>query len=707
MSGDVTENQLPVVQFVNVPLDSSQFSFAPTVYWFGYDPDGFVTAYQYNDDQSDAAVAAYDSDRVHPGALLAYINSRPAESWVTSENTQETIYLLTTEGDTTQHVFIVRSIDNHGATSQPRVRTFFRTNQAPNTPEIKKTPTDNWDTEQEYSDSFVVADTLYVADEPGATWPGIQFVWRGTDPDSRELNIIPLEFSYLLTNVSTNQVVPFPRIIDSTQVEWVHDWSDWSDAAQLVLSETMTNGEMETGSYKLELRVQDDGKTLSDTNAVALFYAIRPTFAHQLLIVDENKPLSGVEPIRGGYSDSLILAFYHGILPEAFDLANRVRPFIDDDFDGIPDIPEPFDSTDVGWFSNKNMENSIPFDLIHQFKWVWIIDDDNPQLLSPGLNNIEARQKAMGRYMDVGGQVMLSGRRIFAGSYGIPVGTDVNLCASTNTYGRFFCTYFNLQTANCKAQFNSSNDVADFGGANTASALLPDIRIDSSVVCSLRFGSTHYCCLPEIDYFGRSTGSSGYNFSETVYNYSSCTANLPFEMTNVDGEVLSATPTQAILSPDTANTPAGRRHTRILSVSRVYNVTRGVSGEVMDIRFENNQWQIVVSTPADPDSGAWVQSNVLQIDYTYIPTSINQDKPVGARFVRIEGKLEVNQQTGEFHFIGIQRFRSAIYTFPLSFLDRTPVNLPGYGDATPAAAIIATQMIYFNSLRRVEVRNGG
>ena len=692
LSGDMSANQAPTVAFVNVPADSSQFSYAPVVYWTGYDPDGLVSAFQYRDDASDAAVTAY---RAGDAELEAYIATIPANGWVSTDSTQQTIYLLTDAGDTTEHVFMVRSVDDRGATSPVRVRIFFRTNQAPNSPEVKKVPLP-LEADSGFAVNYGVTDTLFIGDKPSATWGGIQFLWRGTDPDSRELNIIPLQFSYLLRNTDTGQIVPFARVVDSLNVEYIEDWSDWSGATQVVYSGVYPH--METGNYEFTVRVRDDGLTESDTNAVAHFYAIRPAISKQLLIVDENKPLTGIEAQQGGRSDQEILNFYYQNIPEAFQIAEQLRPML------LPDLQEPlvYDTSDSGpvmWFRNKSLERTIPYALIHQFNWIWLIDDDNTSATLQDAN-IKGRQRVMAEYMDVGGQVMMSGRRLLNDSYNISSSGE-EIPTAGHVYGQFFNDYFNLKSVNAKSRFSLANDgTPEFGGVTTANPYYPQLEVDTSITNHLTWGTRHFECLPEVDYFGRDNAVTGYDYSQTLYSYSSCTANQSYDTTNVDCEVIEdlSTPTQAILRP-------AEGHTRLLDVTRVYNRSRNVFGEFMYIQNSAEfGWRIIVSTPAA--AGEWTTADTLEVDYSYIPISINHDKPVATEYVRMEGNVVVDFQTGEFTFVGETRFRSVILTFPLSFLKTEPVQIPLLGVANPVAAALAYQILYFNSPKLIVFNQG-
>lgn len=708
LTGDPDANQLPEVFFVNVPLDSTVFNYAPVVRWIGHDSDGMITSYQYHDDSTIAAVEAYEAG---DDALRAYINGLPASAWKTTYSTSDTIYLRRTETDSiTQHVFMVRAVDDQGGISPVKVRTFFRTNLPPYAPRLRWSLDVSLDVPQGFRTNYTVPDTLFWGDTLTSTYGGIGFIWQGSDPDSRELNIIPLTFSWLLVNESTGDTVPYPIRDDSNRViGYGTGWSPWRSTTQATFSAANAlvprPGFVLDGNYRFRLRVRDDGLTEADTVAVATFTAIRPRFENQLLIVDWNKTPTSSDLQFGLTDDAAIMDFYRGVVPEAFQVGEVIRQaaYNNPDFPQTY-IPDPFvyNADQVQWFSDKqiNLTGRIPYDHIGRFKWVWIIND-NPPINPPPPDAVRGRLKVLQDYLNVGGQAMISGRRLFHGSFNMAQCGPV--APSPQNYSDiYFSRYQNLTTICSKTRFNPADPTipADFGGATTTDPFLPDLEMDTVKVRSLNFRNNRYSCLPEIDYFGRSGGISGSDYSQTLYNYSSCTANLSYEATNIDCEVASSTPSQAFLLP-------ARGHTRVLDASRVYNVTKGVAGEYINVRREPlpsgalGNWQIIVSTPAD--AGAWTTDDVLEVDYTYIPIDPADDQPVAVNYFRMQGLLTVDFNTGEFVYEAKIRFRTSLFVFPFYFLKNDPIDVPFFPglQATPVAQILGVQLIYFNAPRTI------
>lgn len=709
LEGDKTPNQLPIVSFINVPVDSTVFSYAPVVRWTGYDPDGMIVAYQYHDDSTTAALNAYNAG---DDALRAYINSLPDNAWTTTTATSDTIYLRRAESDSiTQHIFMIRCLDDLGGYSPVKVRTFFRTNNPPNPPSVK------WaldatllDDQLDYQPVYNVPDTLFWSDTTTLTYPGIGFLWQGTDPDSRELNIIPLTFSWVLVCDRASGAVdtmPHPVYDDSGMVVgFASGWSPWSSSTQVTFSGWFADSQWclanrggyfnLDGSYRFLVKVRDDGLTEASAMAMAHFAAVNPTFEKQLLIVDWNRNTSTYDNL-GGRPKQDIIDFYNGILEESFNLADDIRqyayPFL------MPD-PIAYDPNQIEWFTDADLNNlqGTPYDYIRHFKWVWIIYD-NPLSLSPNeiTSTVYPQLKTLMKYMDVGGQVMISGRKIFYSAFGMP--TNPNYVVDPgprNIADNFVRDYLGISEITAKGRHPGQNNPADFAGAVSNDIYEPAFEVDTALIRQMRWITSRPTYLPEIDYFGRSTGRSGYDYSATVFNYQSSSSLAEYDTTNVDCQVMLATPSQATLRPHDDSKP-------LLRISRIYNRTRNVYGEL--IRFWQpvaDQWRILVSTPVS--AGAWQDSDILEVDYAFIPIETSHDEPVATNFNRIEGVLTIDFQTGGILFQGVTRYRSSLVAFPLSFMknDRLePITgIPGFtGEYHPVAKMLAAQILFFNGPR--------
>ncbi|MBU1936516.1 hypothetical protein KKG05_03890, partial [bacterium] len=565
MNGTLNVNQPPNVEFVNIPPDSSLFNYAPTVVWYGNDPDGLVEYFSWYDDTTQAALQAYDDDN-----LANYVVNIPDDAWVNTVATSQKIYLLTEAGDTTQHIFFVRCTDNEGAKSLVKARSFFRSNEAPNHPTVSVLPVEDFFEgidmieDKGYQDTLVTTDagyqdTLLMGNALTQTYGGLQILWTGDDPDDRALSIIPLEFSYLIVN-EFGEEVPFPG---DTLRE--NGWSHWSASKTKILYG------LETGTYMFYLLSRDDGLTECAEPAWVKFHCIKPTFEYHLLLVDENRPIRPFPPPDFGAVDpDSIMEFHRENLERAWPLMNQIRP--DCTFVGF--------GVDIFEWENRDVNEgkSIPYGLIQKFQLIWIVDDDSPSLAN--WEGVLARQQVMADYLNVGGMIMITGRKIFCGSYMI-CGHPSNF--GTNENEQFFRTYFNVSEAFGNRWSAADEDNIDFGGATGVSQEVPDLEVDTAKAHQANYSSPTrplvYDCLPEIDWVGRNRETA------TLYYYRSCTADRPYDAYDVNCKVTDSTPYYCKI--------LAQGYDRLLSVSRIYNKSRSdslgydVYGEFMYFADEN------------------------------------------------------------------------------------------------------------------------
>jgi len=635
LKGTLNANQRPIVEFVNVPIDSSGFNYAPIVYWFGHDPDGLVEFYSWYDDTTQQAVEAYRNDD-----LVNYVANVPDDAWTDTVATQATIYLLTQAGDTTQHIFFIRCTDNEGAVSDVKARSFFRSNEPPNRPEMSILGSD------EFASETIVADTLLMGDRLTQTYGGLQILWTGNDPDDRELIIIPLQFSYLLVKEPDSTVIHFPG--DTIQAD---GWTQWSS------SKTKTLYGLETGTYTFYLKSRDDGLTDCGEPAWVVFTCIRPTFEYKLLVVDENTSGTGL----GEVNPDSIMAFHLENLADAWE----IMPLV------YPDCTWTSDEYRVWQNRGTLSRKAIPYSLIHEFQLVWIIDDGRGSF--GDLSVIGKRAKVMEDYLDVGGMVMITGRKIFCGSYLI-CGEEAQTFSASETepHERFFSIYFNVSEG-LGTKWPATSTV-DFNGATGALYDYPDLEIDTVKVKPLF--PARYDCLPEVDWVGRSRETT------TIYYYKSSSADETYEVYDHDCRVTLSTPYYCKLQPT--------GYDRLLSVNRIYNRTRDVYGEFMYFTDDNSAF--MVSTPAW--AGAWEQADTLEVDFTYIPITENHLKPVATLYTNFQESIDYENYT----WIGEARYRTSLVSFPLYFI-KNDIRQTEIGPLPVVVEFLVRQFAFFYEQR--------
>ncbi|MFH1861689.1 MAG: hypothetical protein ABH878_02650, partial [bacterium] len=598
------------------------FSFAPTVHWVGYDADGFVDHYQFADISDTAFIAGFRDAQENGTEAQYFAQNANQITWTDTTSMEARIYLLTTEGDTTEHLFFIKAVDNLNVESQGLVyKTYYRSNNAPDNPEIK--PLDN--PESDFSLNFTVDDTLFCPESLTPLWQGINFNWRSSDPDDKELYQIPLEFAYYLIHTPGDTI-------------WAWSNPNWSNAKQIQLFG------LETGSYMLTVWCRDDGYTLCSQSATISFNVIKPTFQYHILVVDETIN-SGTFEVPG---DS-VAAFYQNILT---NLADQ----LDND-------SYVMDGVDVYFKNNSNSsavkDCPIPYALIGQYKLVLILDDDH---VTASDTYIQNRTAVMADYLDVGGRLWHTGRKILLGSY-----SGYSQGYNSFTAADFVGKYFQLETgfaAKREAWTPSTPDFkTEFEAAVPVLYGFPELEVDSAHVAQMYLlpPTDSRNLMMDVDWFTRSDEAA------TVYTFYSVTADTeatdPY-IEDEDSPISSgSTPIQCKVIP---------LNSGLLAVDSVYNSTKGVLGQVISF----NATEIIVSYPY---SEPWVNSDVLRVDYTYDPISENHLKPVAVRYEsqpREMQSIEIQGSTYTYYTYTLG-YRTSLFTFPLYFVKNDQGQVEG------------------------------
>ncbi len=192
LEGDINANLAPVVYFVNIPPDSTNFSYNPEIYWFGTDADGQIDYYRYHIATVDE-IGSSDYDEA-----LQWAAALPDEAWTYADvdpqaSNPQTAHVITLEADmddpvTTyveQFVFL-QAFDDDGAGSDIVCKSLNRNDHPPDTRII----------------NTIKNDTPYVnAPGPGGIVTGIKLTWDASDVrdyDEQGLVAPPFEYEWRL-----------------------------------------------------------------------------------------------------------------------------------------------------------------------------------------------------------------------------------------------------------------------------------------------------------------------------------------------------------------------------------------------------------------------------------------------------------------------------------------------------------------------------
>ncbi len=631
IDGDFNPNQPPTLSFVTVPLDSSEFSFAPVIYWAGNDPDGFVEYYSFADVTDTAAF-------IDPEGFYDLI---PEDAWTDTIATQARIYLLTEAGEVAPHIFYIRCFDNEGQVNEGVVyRTFFRSNQPPNTPRIGITGTP----EDSLSENVYVADTLFSAPNISDSWAGIQFNWRANDPDDQALYQIPLQYQPILVKAPNDTI-------------FVGDWQDNQDIILV---------DLETGFYTLYVWSRDDGFLLSTAAARIEFNVIRPTFEHDILMVVEAPQGNG--GLAAPKLDSLYSESGEGFYNRLFE----------DIADEITTANLELNGEDVRFFVASQLgqvDNRVPYSLIHQYKVVIFACD---QILNQAIDSEYKiqRNRRLIDYLRVGGRLWYQGRSL--GLEALPSNVDPQL---GDLYSMLLEDFMSVDNIVSPAFFSPQmRAYAEFTGTRSGLIDYPSLAFDEAkqtenwgigLADSLQYGQTG---VERIERAGTSVTSQYFDsFTATYVGVAeSDTAKVVTEV--VLGALVQypPTPTDCYIQTTYENVYPD-------SITRIFNRTlfeldstfrADNPGNEDDSPYQNYDGEVITVNNNNIFVGhiqgqPWQVTDNLEVDYKFNPISDFHLKPVEVINERI--------QVRDLVLIEL-RYRTALSVFSYYFMEYDEVK---------------------------------
>lgn len=432
------------------------YSFAPMIFWRGADPDGFVEEFRYYDYVCD--------DGCDLSEFIQRVEADdPSIEWTTTLNTQATVNLTTSLGRIQRHVLFVQAVDNDGMVSRAAMRSFNRSNRAPNSPAISyykdgysqvsqpgeyKRHIISW--EDIFTDPSVVnrlrtdVNSFYeipINSEPLVNWNGLRFLVSGDDPDDQALVTIPLEFQYLLHRIPDSMVDEWMAAeredddvgtavmtMDSTRVDLTEDnvvsynshgfdENDWSQFNQIELFN------LPTGFYQLTVWSRDDGLEPCAEPAWMRFQVQEVTLQKDVLVMNLTPP--GAANL-GYESNEAHRDYYLGMIEELMPQMKLIFD-ADADYEVTWMHENPADHNCRYWWIEVNadaMEDEypylLPFSVISQYRTVIVIDDRWAQGSGSGTvyNHIRGPWKAfIMDYLDMGGSLFWTGYSSLRGTF--------------------------------------------------------------------------------------------------------------------------------------------------------------------------------------------------------------------------------------------------------------------------------------------------
>lgn len=491
--GGPGENRVPEIFIVNIPPDGSEFAVSPTVYWYGTDSDGQIVRYDY------AVVTVAEVDSVTadlPGTqspvekYIAFVLNDQFPRWVsifvdsveagelpTRDNIRlyaspraadcDTIYSVVRDpngnpidtlaipvdcvSDTIAQYFFVRAVDDLGASSKIKYRTYKRRNHWPET---------------QVSPSFNAYGEYVSLKRLTQTYSGIPLYWGGSD----RLDFIPpsvpfLEYHWRLygpypyggeeTRPTLADTLGRQPILESQNPDplmgvWVRDtttvvydlWRQVDSRPDPLNDSTITR----VGWFLLVVTARDDAYIADETPSSVAFKAIDPKFERKIVLIDDT-----------WYSiDTYTNPSKRPDAPEPFtnqafhwNLVKMVYPEADTMQDFWWRSKEPAPNKNCSPTSGRvRCGNYVSLEMLVRHKLCILYDDDVFEQVSPPGAAPAVRAQLM-RYLEAGGMLWIMGRHSLLPETETTQTSKerlFDLCTfGTRVFDRLGCTYMDIE----------------------------------------------------------------------------------------------------------------------------------------------------------------------------------------------------------------------------------------------------------------------
>jgi len=448
--GSPPPNNPPVIQFANIPVDSTTFSTNPIIYWYGTDNDGTIEQYQYSVKHRDEVEEYLQSKGISGTVPLPelFIEHATDEEydwttiWVDSVQTSTRgeirLYasfdtnwikiecdppcvdsLIDCEIDSVgfengaivydtvncvsrsiQQYMFIRAIDDDDDVSEIRYRQYLRNNHWPQT-KIENA-------------NQIAASVYYNLPLPISTYPGIGISWSGSDSADYPRNQPDFEYWWQVFGpfeaAEEADTTPAKLVYDSGDTLTLDGWGRrplgiWvtSQSTQLVglWRNEPESDTTRTGYFLFMVRSRDDAFATDPSPSWVTFRAIDAKLERRILFVDDLNYLGNQEPLApigsgadGEVDDNL--------------LRNRIFEILRQATGGAVDM----DETSSDYYRRVNgvpghPQSDLAPEMLARYELVLVVDDDAP---SPVETSEQAR---LAEYMNIGGNVWVFGRNSF------------------------------------------------------------------------------------------------------------------------------------------------------------------------------------------------------------------------------------------------------------------------------------------------------
>jgi len=211
VSGTLLPNQPPTVELTNAPISkdaSNPYFYAYRVNWSGNDPDGRIDHYEYAIDPPPVVIR--DTSKCNNGDTC----------WISTTKNEEILFFRATQPDSIKgtnpptasdaHTFVIRAVDNQGARSPYKYRSFYAYTIAP---------------------TVSIDNPLPSALLRAQVTPSVRIEWEGQDVDG-QFTQKPVKYKYKMLDLDDPNNLVFLANPDSLRrQEAAKNWAGWDSTS--------------------------------------------------------------------------------------------------------------------------------------------------------------------------------------------------------------------------------------------------------------------------------------------------------------------------------------------------------------------------------------------------------------------------------------------------------------------------------------------
>ncbi len=473
LTGNLVSNVKPTINFTNLPINDSVYSYNATIYWYSEDEDGQVMSYYYMVMLEDSIDGEVDS------AFIAnVVDTISLDRWVSTEETEVTIQMYASEDTSVvlhQYIF-VKCRDDDGAFSPTIYYSLFRKNHVPET-YLTTLPGVNLDS------SYVLP--VWSLADTNSLWSGLKVVWSGDDTLDFPEGAPALEYEWklygpydtTLYDAATRQIdlsidnviddhIRLMSCADEGVIGYAPNFGETCENTWTARTDISFIG-LPTGCYLFSVRSRDDALVPDESPAWGTFIVIEPLWINHPELTKDILIIQATQFFVGhtrGWPPAY--AVYQG---DSTYFPTDVMDFYGQMIDSAGDYT--YDVYSVPVFGIRTSAHYPSMAELARYRMV-IIDDMDYLFVELDYDDERPFISRLRNYLSIGGKAWVIGRQCFFESPENNFGYK-DFASTSLAY-----MFFDLSAGNY-AQMNTTSPTAEFIGASSVYPEYSNLVVDS------------------------------------------------------------------------------------------------------------------------------------------------------------------------------------------------------------------------------------